>query len=257
MEKIETITQQLVFRVLELTHNNKQNRNLKALLRNEIEKYWKETEFPKDDFYQLITDVLNSLTREMLRRVCTLENGKTYIYNERGSGAAVYEPGELDEALLRTNIHSTYRAIFPEKDIYGQTHYLEKSITYNLGDAEKALANATPEPQHDPEPQATLPPELDIPGAGIIFNRAIEAELMRQDGDKYKWLKAKALLVYMLEKIYCKDANDFPEQNLNKLFQEDRLGKARGQLYYNKGGNGRPSGKPKGYEIIDKLFREA
>ena len=68
---------------------------------------------------------------------------------------------------------------------------------------------------------------------------------------KLKWGQTKAKLAYFLFMVFCKDDEGkdnglkFPESALNKLFGEDRLGKARTQLVNN---------KKQGYEDIDSLF---
>lgn len=65
---------------------------------------------------------------------------------------------------------------------------------------------------------------------------------------------SKALLAYFLERVFCRDDNgndngiDFPETALNTLFNESRLGKARGKLIDNR------NGKPQGFKIVDELF---
>ena len=68
--------------------------------------------------------------------------------------------------------------------------------------------------------------------------------------------KTKVLLAYFLELVFCRGDNNkdnhmkFPDTALSELFQENRLGKARGQTKGNKNGDG----KPKGFEIVDEIF---
>ncbi|MFR9590317.1 MAG: hypothetical protein SNH66_05845 [Rikenellaceae bacterium] len=121
--------------------------------------------------------------------------------------------------------------------------------------SEQLQANKSQQGTQTPQ----LPEELDTILARKIFAKAVEVGLMKMQGDYYKWLnKSKARLAYMLEKIYCIDGRDFPEDALNTLFQEGRLGKARSQLANNKGNDAdkNSAGKPKGYQTIDILFED-
>lgn len=87
------------------------------------------------------------------------------------------------------------------------------------------------------------------------FAKAEEIGYLERTNTGYKSkFKTKVLLAYFLELVFCRDDNNkdnsqnFPETALNELFQEKRLGKYRGQIYNN------ANGKPKGYEIVDKIF---
>lgn len=100
-----------------------------------------------------------------------------------------------------------------------------------------------------------LPDKLNTDRANIYFRRAIETGYIVTNGTGFKSkFKSKAILAYFLELVFCRDDNgtdnkkDFPETELNNLFNESRLGKARGQYIGNK------AGKPKGHEIIDSIF---
>ncbi|MBX2953463.1 MAG: hypothetical protein KF870_13220 [Leadbetterella sp.] len=104
-------------------------------------------------------------------------------------------------------------------------------------------------------PQLFLPKKLDTDRARILFNKAIQQGLIKVNGEYYEWLmESKALLAYFTEIIYCKDADGkdnykrYPEKDLDNLFRESRLGKARGQIASNKKG-----GKPTNFQIIDDL----
>ena len=96
-----------------------------------------------------------------------------------------------------------------------------------------------------------LPVELDTPRARKYIGKAIEKGFIASTGDNLKWSGTKASLAYFLSRIYCEDEKGkdngsvFPESALNKLFGEDRLGKARSQLANN---------KKQGYANIDNLF---
>lgn len=102
-----------------------------------------------------------------------------------------------------------------------------------------------------------LPEKLNTNRAKKYIYKALCNGIIERynDGLKKKGI-TKAQLAYFLECIYCKgeDGKDnglnFPEADLEKLFNESRIGKARGQLVNNKNN----SGKPKGSEIIDKIF---
>lgn len=103
-----------------------------------------------------------------------------------------------------------------------------------------------------------LPKDLNTDRAQKYFSVAINEGFISYSNGVYKSnFKKKSLLAYFLELVFCYNDNgcdngkDFPEDDLNILFSESRLGKARSQLKNNKNGGG----KPKGYEIVDKLFQ--
>lgn len=103
-----------------------------------------------------------------------------------------------------------------------------------------------------------LPTELNTDRAKKYFSLAIKEGTISYSNGVYKSnFRTKALLAYFLELVFCYNDNgcdnraDFPDKALNILFGESRLGKARTQLTNNKNGGG----KPKGYEIVDRLFQ--
>ena len=103
-----------------------------------------------------------------------------------------------------------------------------------------------------------LPEDLNTDRPQKYFSVAINEGFISYSNGVYKSnFKKKSLLAYFLELVFCYNDNgcdngkDFPEDDLNILFSESRLGKARSQLKNNKNGGG----KPKGYEIVDKLFQ--
>lgn len=114
------------------------------------------------------------------------------------------------------------------------------------------------EPQHLPEEHshyAALPSNLSTKRAQHYFTKAIEIEVIEKTTTGYKSkFNTKVQLAYFLELVFCRDdkgydnGKNFPETDLNNLFNESRLGKARGQYLSNK------SGKPKGHETIDEIF---
>lgn len=96
-----------------------------------------------------------------------------------------------------------------------------------------------------------LPIDIDTPRARKYIGLAIEKGFIAPTDSILKWKQSKARLAYFLFRIFCKDDEGkdnglkFPESALNRLFGEDRLGKARSQLADN---------KKQGYEDIDRLF---
>ena len=108
-----------------------------------------------------------------------------------------------------------------------------------------------------------LPPRLDTGVARDIFSKAIEAGLMEENGDHYKWKQSKVLLAYMCGRIYCEDrpkydrienktfwkfgrTEFFPESDLNELFEVTDLAQSRQ--------NRKDSPVPQGSDKIDELF---
>ncbi len=114
-----------------------------------------------------------------------------------------------------------------------------------------------PQPKNDtikPD-EPYLPSELNTERARKYFREAIKRGLLETTETGYKSnFDTKSLLVYFLELTFCRDDNNkdngksFPESVLNNLFNENRLGKARGQLITNK------TGKPKRYKVVDDIF---
>lgn len=103
-----------------------------------------------------------------------------------------------------------------------------------------------------------LPTKLSTDRAKKYFSLAINEGFISYSNGMYKSnFRTKALLAYFLERVFCYDDSgcdngaDFPDKELNILFSESRLGKARTQLTNNMNGDG----KPKGYEIVDRLFQ--
>lgn len=101
---------------------------------------------------------------------------------------------------------------------------------------------------------SVLPTELVTIEVKKQFAKAIQANIIEitPQGIRKKDI-SKAQLAYFLQKIYQPNSDNkvkFPDAELSRLFGESRLGKAASQLMDNKN-NG---GKPKGHNIIDKLF---
>lgn len=101
---------------------------------------------------------------------------------------------------------------------------------------------------------SVLPTELVTNEVKKQFAKAIQANIIEitPQGIRRKNI-SKAQLAYFLQKIYQPNPDNkvkFPDAELSRLFGENRLGKAASQLMDNKN-NG---GKPKGHNIIDKLF---
>lgn len=83
--------------------------------------------------------------------------------------------------------------------------------------------------------------------------KAIEKGYLVKTKDGYEKTKewTKAQLAYFLKHFLNSDGT-FPDKEYCLMFNEHRLSKAADQLTLNKNGDG----KPKGYEIVDKLFEE-
>lgn len=99
-----------------------------------------------------------------------------------------------------------------------------------------------------------LPTELVTNEVKKRFDKAIQANIIEitPQGIRRKNI-SKAQLAYFLQKIYQPTPDNkvnFPDTELSIFFGESRLGRAASRLMDNKN-NG---GKPKGYDIIDKLF---
>lgn len=127
------------------------------------------------------------------------------------------------------------------------------------------------QPSHTQIQEIWLPEKLNTPRAREYFSKAIEASIITQKGTgkDTRYSKAaitKAQLAYFLELVFCRDEAgkdngiDFPDDAVSTLFDATRLGKARSQYANNKGKKPRVpdaaynGGKPRGYEIIDKIF---
>lgn len=100
-----------------------------------------------------------------------------------------------------------------------------------------------------------LPDSLNTNRAQEYFAKAIALGYLEKTERGYKSkFASKSLLAYFLELVYCRNeqgkdnAKSFPETELNRLLNESRLGKARGQYLGNTGG------KPKGHKAIDDIF---
>ncbi len=114
----------------------------------------------------------------------------------------------------------------------------------------------------------TLPNELDTPKARIVFKKAIEKGYMTPKGNRYQWHQSNVLLAYLCGKLYSGDfihkskhlkdeykkgELPFPEKSINGLFY-DRTDKALANIKESRNGL---SSSPKGYTLIDELFKEA
>lgn len=173
-------------------------------------------------------------------------------------GVTVIFANRLDALLLTYGID--LMRLQKESGLYLKDHRQITDVDSYIGSMELAqkYMDALPkEPQQEqttPEPQKELkdilPEHLKTDEAVKIFQRAIDAKMIEKTDTGLKWLKTKALLAYFLGH-WLKDGV-FPETEYDKLFGESRLGKAYSQLMNNKCGDG----KPKGFEEIDKLFKE-
>ena len=139
---------------------------------------------------------------------------------------------------------------FIQLTIDGKEQTQKTSIQQN----EQATAGHNSAPNALTQNLYVLPTELVTNEVKKQFAKAIQANIIEitPQGIRRKNI-SKAQLAYFLQKIYQPNPDNkvkFPDAELSRLFGESRLGKAASQLMDNKN-NG---GKPKGYDIIDKLF---
>lgn len=112
--------------------------------------------------------------------------------------------------------------------------------------------DTVPDPVPDTVPEGVIiPKEIDTPLARKVFAKAIELDLIEEDGHHYRWSEkeSKVLLAYMCGRIYCGDKPDyneqkrknywmpgkwsvFPDTALNNLFQTKDLSISRTNRVY-------------------------
>ncbi len=161
------------------------------------------------------------------------------------------------------NWHLTYQEIedikckretlykeFIQLTIDGKEQTQKTSIQQN----EQATVEHNSAPDALTQALSDLPTELVTNEVKKLFDKAIQANIIEitPQGIRRKNI-SKAQLAYFLQKIYQPNPDNkvnFPDTELSIFFGESRLGKAASRLMDNKN-NG---GKPKGYDIIDKLF---
>jgi len=106
-----------------------------------------------------------------------------------------------------------------------------------------------------PQQHKPIPKVLNTPEVKKIFNKAIEAGVMEKakGRDGYEWKKSKALLAYLIGFLCIKDKclDVYPDKEACSLFSVTGLKQAHYALSSNK----HASGKPKNFELIDKLFK--
>ncbi|MFC2531410.1 hypothetical protein [Segatella oris] len=139
---------------------------------------------------------------------------------------------------------------FIQLTIDGKEQTQKTSIQQN----EQATGGHNSAPDALTQVLSVLPTELVTIEVKKQFAKAIQANIIEitPQGIRKKDI-SKAQLAYFLQKIYQPNPDNkvkFPDAELSRLFGENRLGKAASQLMDNKN-NG---GKPKGHNIIDKLF---
>lgn len=151
------------------------------------------------------------------------------------------------------------------EDIICKRETLYKEFIQLIGGKEQTQKtsiqqNEQPTVEHNSAPDALTQALYDLPTELVTnevkkqFDKAIQANIIEitPQGIRRKNI-SKAQLAYFLQKIYQPNpANkvNFPDTELSIFFGESRLGRAASRLMDNKN-NG---GKPKGYDIIDKLF---
>ena len=152
----------------------------------------------------------------------------------------------------RENIKSTRETLYKEfiQLIGGKEQTQKTSIQQN----EQATAGHNSAPDALTQTLSVLPTELVTNEVKKLFDKAIQANIIEitPQGIRRKNI-SKAQLAYFLQKIYQPNPDNkvnFPDTELSLFFGESRLGRAASRLMDNKN-NG---GKPRGYDIIDKLF---
>ena len=152
-----------------------------------------------------------------------------------------------------------------KEDIRCKRETLYKEFIQSIGGKEQTQKtsiqqNEQATVEHNSAPDALtqalsdLPTELVTNEVKKRFDKAIQANIIEitPQGIRRKNI-SKAQLAYFLQKIYQPTPDNkvnFPDTELSIFFGESRLGRAASRLMDNKN-NG---GKPKGYDIIDKLF---
>jgi hypothetical protein len=196
-------------------------------------------------FYQIL----------ILQGLCTLL--EQLVINEGDSGyneaQSIYD--WLTDLLIDKEIGFSLKP-YGDNDLKRLEPFCKYLLSTNTGQmVQKALNNEiTTDTLSDERADAQqLPDELNTDRANKYFEKAIKAGIINYNKGRYgkEANITKAQLAYFLEKVFCPNNTDkFPEQALNILFNESRLGKARGANIDNK------DGKPRGYERIDEVFKE-
>lgn len=211
----------------------------------------KETIKYKQDSQKYIIELLADYSRLSENKNGTINGcGSAYI----NSGCPVVSDDELLDYLHGYCLHFIPK--FGEDmamAIAGTDAYLflERYCKYKWL---QELLQQLKAPQQPKTAASGLPVELQTDEAIRRFARAEEAGIIVKTATGYRKNNiTKAQLAYFLRKIYQPNAQSggsFPDAALSNLFGEARLGKASSQLIDNK----KTDGKPKGYEVIDRLF---
>jgi len=157
---------------------------------------------------------------------------------------------EMVEALVSVYGEEAGKVMLSLRVIVQWANIIVEEVSKMLDEVCK-FVGYTPELQEQPEPQQggqeEQPPKKDL---HYYCQKAIEKGYLVKDGEGYRRVKwSKAQLAYFL-KHFPKANGDFNEECYDPMFRESRLSKAANQLMNNKNGDG----KPKGYEIVDKLL---
>lgn len=131
------------------------------------------------------------------------------------------------------------------REYRGAISELERVFELRLKEFATAYDYSLSDDPNNPEPQQG--------SLEYYCQKAIERGYLVKVADGYRRTKkwTKALLAYFLWKFPNADRT-FPDNKYCVMFGESRLSKAADQLKNNKTGDG----KPRGYEIVDKLFEE-
>ena len=158
----------------------------------------------------------------------------------------IYENGMVNHAVL-LGITLSYACsvifVYGAEKTRGVVQHNNSTSETSVIQSERVIDEELPQPEQADE-HVVLPDRLNTPLAQQIFARAIEAGLIEEDGNHYRWKESKALLAYMCGRIYCDDypkystrevktywkhgrTEFFPESDFNALFEETALGQSR------------------------------
>ena len=181
-----------------------------------------------------------------------------FVENDKVNSAAIINVALVFfcSALLVCGAEKTHEAIQKKASSSGSQTNNQNEIS-----AEQETPNDKEQQKDDVHVQ--LPQRLNTELARKIFSKAINAGMMEEKGNHYKWKQSKVLLSYMCGRIYCEDrpkynereektfwkcgrTEFFPDSELNELFMVTDIGQSRQ--------NRKDRPVPQGSEKIDELF---
>lgn len=240
---------------------------------------WKDAEiehYTKNEFFNECRNVLLRMEKDIVDWLNEEKRPFRLHYSELISGKTKPQEGktkneEIEEDLYWIAFYSNKNSVavnlshFTNNRCSGEIWYTDiENIREKLKEAEQM-----DELQQIDKPQQ-LPKLLSIEQTELLYNNLIKGGLMPKetplDDFKYwfgvndkpkdlkplKWLKTKALLAYFIQRQFCKEVTDeFPDKAACCAFGVKGLR----QLQQQYSGNKKNSGKPKGFECIDCLFK--